>query len=165
MKKTAYIYKLKSKYIKDFRPLIVDYGFAEYKGEEEHIIAMPFRLPFDSLLTQGLIKQIEFLYTRGTSKEREEWEKNGMTFTEVLNPDQSTNFVLNVTDEIRNELTEAQFCISLSDLDKGCLFINAPNKIAYYNVNIYNDSGLSELVSALLKNGIIYKKRVKYGNA
>ena len=162
----AYTYKLKSKYLKDYRALVADYGFAEYKGEDGlHILAMPFRLSRDSLLVQGLIKRIEFLYEKGTSKEREEWENNGLTFTEVLNPDQSTHFSLNLTDEIYNDITEAQVCISLCDEDRGFMFINAPDKIAYYNVKIFDDSGLSELVNVLLQNKIIYRKRVKHGDA
>lgn len=166
MKKTAHVYKLKSKYIKDYRALVADYNFAEYKGEDgSHILAMPFRLPKDSLLVQGLIKRIEFLYEKGTTPEREEWEKNGLTFTEVLEPDQSTHFSLNMNDDIYNDITEAQCCISLCDEDKGFMFINAPDKIAYYNVKIFDDSGLSELVNSLLRNSIIYRKRVRHGNA
>lgn len=165
-KKTAYIYRLKSEFIKTPAKLIGAYPFfAEFKGEDQHIIAMKFTLPFESLLTQGLVKQIEFLYEKGTSKEREEWEKNGITFTEVLEPDQSTHFSLIMNDDLKKDLTEAELCISLSDEDRGCMFINAPNKIAYYNVSLYEDSGLGELVQSLLKNGYIYRKKVKYGNA
>ena len=166
MRKTAYIYKLKAKYVKNYKAVLALYPcLSLYEGEDERMIAMPFRLPEKSLLSQGLVKQIEFLYEKGTSKEREEWEKNGMTFTEVLNPDQSTHFVLNMNEEILNEITEAQLCMSLSDIDKGCLFINAPNKIAYYNIGIYEDSGLGDLIKSLLDNKIIYRKKVRYGDA
>lgn len=168
MKKSAYVYKIKSEYIHAPAKLIARYRcFSEYKGEDQHIIAMPFRLPFESLLVQGLIKQIEFLYEKGTTKEREEWEKNGITFTEVLNPDQSTTFSLDMNEDLKEELTEAQLCISLSDEDKGFMFINAPNKVAYYNVRIFEECGedIKKLVSHLLLDKIIYRKKVKYGNA
>ncbi len=165
LKKTAYVYKLMSKYVKHPEALMAKFPFISmYKGEDETMLAMPFRLPKESLLVTGLVKQIEFLYERGTSKDREEWEKEGYEFTEVLNPDQSTHFTLNMNDKIWNEVSEAQFCISLSELDKGFVFVNGPNKVAYYNVGIYKDCGLEELINALLKAKCIYKKKVRYGS-
>ncbi len=163
-KKTAYIYKIKSKYVK--RPeLLLRFGFLKFEGEDEVIFARRLKLPEDSLLAVGLVKQIEFLYERSTTPEREEWEMSGYNFTEVLEPNQSTHFSLLMTDAIKEEITEAQLCVSLSELDKGCMFVNGPNKIAYYNVGVYEQCGedLKVLISHLLMDGVIYRKKMKYG--
>ena len=165
MKKTSYIYRLKSKYIKEPKWVLANYPFQLFEGEDQKIMAMPIELSMDNILVQGLIKQIEFLYEKGTSEERDEWEKNGFEFELVLHEDQSTSYQLKITDDIKKDITQAEFCISLSDEDKGCLFINAPNKAAYYHYTIFGECGLQDCINDLIKDKIIYKKRIKYRDA
>ena len=139
-------------------------GFSLFETEGEKILARQIVLPKTSLLAVGLIKQIEFMYASGTSKERDEWEESGYTFTETLDVDQNKHFSLNMNDKIWDEVTHCELCISLSEEDRGCMFINAPSKIAYYNVSMFEECGedVKKLVSHLLLDGFIYRKKMHY---
>lgn len=164
----TYIYKLTHKYLKKPELITELYPFLKlYKSDddEENVIAMFIRLPIESYIPQKTIKVMEKLYTDGTSEERKNWEDNNIKFDYVLNPDQTNSFKLILTDDITKDITQAQFCISLSDIDRGCVFINGPDNVAYYNTNVYDEAGLGDLIKSLLEHKVIYRKKVKYGNA
>lgn len=162
MKKTRYIYKVKSK-IKKHPELLAKYGFNPYacEGEEDNeiIYARGLTLKGDCSIVKYLKRAIEKIYTKATSKEREE-DFAGLEFKEILTDDQQRDYEVVMNEELYKELTECQLCIPSSGLGEWSLFINAPDRVEYYNVAILNECA-KEIVDVLLTDKVIYKAKIK----
>ena len=161
MKKAKYIYKLKSKFKK--KPeLLAKYGFNPYVSENEEdnevIYAVPIVLSEDSSIFKYLKRAVEKIYSKATTAEREEFK--GLEFQEILTEKQQRDYLLVMTDEIRKEMSECQLCIPNSGLGEWCLFINAPDRIEYYNTDVLNECA-KDIIDQLLKDKAIYKSRVR----
>lgn len=150
----TYIYKLKSKYAKN-KDLLLNYGFNYCKTDEdvaESYYVMPIKLKKDNPITDYLIKVFEKIYSKADDEQKKEF--NEYTFTE----DGRVVF----DERLEKEFTECELCVSdnYEDIDKNVLFINAPDKITYYNTEILSKC-IPDIINKLLEYKIIYAKVYK----
>ena len=144
-----YVYKIKHNF-KKHPELLASYGFNPYQaeGEEEIIYALPIVLKEDSSIFQYLKKAFEKVHAKATDEEKERDFKN-YNFT-------SKTHKLILTKAIRKEFSECQLCFANDGLGAWTLFINAPDRVEYYNTVVL-DECIKDIIDKFLKDKVIYK--------
>lgn len=145
-----FIYRLKSKYAKH-PELLEEYGFNPYTNDEddEIVYAKAIKLPRECKIVNYLIMALEKCYKYAkTEEEKKEFENYSFT----------KNGKLRTTKKVLEEFTKCQLCVVDRGLGKNCLFINAPDRLEYYN-SADLDECCGEIIERLIKEKVIYKKR------
>lgn len=141
-----YVYKIKSKFLKQKNPLI-KYGFNLYCDEngEKTVYAIGIKIPINSTVVKYIIKELETSYNKYVLSEDKEKIKEHF----------DNNGKIILSDETQKELTECQLCFYAND---NTLFVNAPNGYEYANVEILNEC-CQAIIKNLLKDKIIYARK------
>lgn len=145
-----YVYRINHKFVK--KPFLLgEFGFNPYEDEETHelVVARPIVLKIDSSIAQSTIKLIEHFYKEASEKEREEDFKD-------YSFDESGKMIIN--DELEKEFTHCQLCFYTTDVGAHQLFVNAGLN-QYFNSKVL-DENIGDVIQELIKNKIIYKKRI-----
>ena len=162
-RKKTFVYKLVSKYRKH-PELLLNFGFQFYTDEknEEQIFAYPVVLAEDNPLFTQCVRFLEICYGKATTEEREN-DFKGFEFKKELTNDQQWVDRLIMNDDLKNEFSQAQLCVSINkrEADSCYLFINSPMQNAYYNFQTIKDCA-PEIIEKLLKNKVIYARRHLY---
>lgn len=158
MSEKKYLYKITYPFKKSQNKLL-EYGFSFYKDElgEESLYAQPIVLPETGSIFAYLKRAVEKIYTHATTEERQADFKD-YEFTEILTEDQKRDYVLTVTDDIKKEFTQAQLCVYTSGEGAWCLFINAPDRVQYYNAKTLEEE-CKGVIDKLLEYKVIRKAR------
>ena len=153
-----YLYKVKYKF-KRKPDLLLSYGFSQYKDEagEETLYAQPIILKENGSIFAYLKRALEKIYTYATSEERKN-DFNNYEFKEILTEKQKRDYELVITDEIRKDFTQAQLCCYDAGEGCWCLFINAPDRVQYYNATTLEEE-CGDLINKLVEAKVIYKAR------
>ena len=153
-----YLYKVKYNFKKNPDKLL-NYGFSKYEDDlgEETLYAMPIILPEGGSIYEYLKRALEKIYTYATSEERENDFKD-YHFVEILTEKQQRDYKLIVNDKIKDEFTKAQLCFYDAGEGAWCLFINAPDRVQYYNAVTLEES-CGDIIAKLVELKIIYKVR------
>lgn len=152
-----YLYKVKYNHKK--RDSLLKYGFSKFEDDlgEETLYAQPIELTENGSIFAYLKRAIEKIYTHATTEERETDFKN-YEFTEIVDENGKKDYLLTVTDDIKKEFTQAQLCVYDSGEGAWCLFINAPDRVQYYNATTLEEE-CGEIIAKLVELGVIYKVR------
>lgn len=149
----TYIYRLKSKYARN-KDLLLELGFNYCKTDDdlESYYVMPIKLKKDNPITDYLTKVFEKIYSKANDEQKEEFKDYHFDYNGHLIWDE----------KIEQEFTECELCVSdnVDDIDKNVLFINAPDKITYYNTEIICKC-IPNIINKLLEEKVIYAKRYK----
>ena len=146
-KRKQYLYKLTRPFIK--HPCFLEaYGFKKYtdESEEETFYAKGIKLSLRSSIVKYIKAAFEKIYSIADNKEdfsEYEFDSKGKVV---------------MTEKVKKEFTRCQLCIPLSGLGANTLFINAPDRIEYYNSEVL-DECVKKDIDKLLKNKVIYAKR------
>lgn len=146
-----YVYKIKSKY-KKHPELLEKYGFIPYQaeGEEEIIYAVGIVLGTETSIFQYLKKAFEKIYSKANEQEKEEFKEYSFT----------KDGRLKLTKKVKDEMSKCQLCFANSNLGEWTLFINAPDRVEYYNTKVLEEC-VPDLIETLRKDKVIYKSKVK----
>ena len=159
MKKSKHVYKICTKFKKHPELLTKKYGFIPYQaeGEEEIIYARGIKLSEDNSIFKYLKRCMEKIYMKATTAEREADFKD-YEFKEILTPDQKRDYELVLTDSIRKEFSECQICFANNGLGAWTMFINAPDRVEYYNTEVIDECA-SDIIKLLLIERVIYRAK------
>lgn len=148
----SYVYQIEHKFKRNM-DVLRKYGFEKYVDEdgEEIIYAKRIVLPIESSIVTHLKTVFERIYKSANEEEKKEFEDYSFT----------KNGKLKLTKNVKKEFSECQLCVSVnSDVGKYTLFINAPDKIEYYSVDVL-DECVKDIIEQLKQEKIIYKKKAR----
>lgn len=158
MAKKEYLYKVQKK-LQKHPEMLLSSGFSKFEDEsgEETLYAMPIVLPETGSIFAYLKRSLEKIYTYATTEERQNDFKN-FHFQEILTEKQQKDYVLTVTEEIKQDFTKAQLCCYDNGEGQWCLFVNAPDHVQYYNAKTLEEE-CGDIVAKLVEAKVIYKAK------
>ena len=161
--KTGKVYRLVSKYRKH-PELLLNYGFNFYEDEdhETQVFAYPIKLAKDNPLFIQCVRFLEHCYEEATTEEREK-DFMDYEFRLELQENQKNAWRLVLTQDLIDEFSNAQLCVTLDKASQDCtfLFINSPIQNAYYHADTVRECA-PEFIKRLFKDKVIYTKKIKY---
>jgi len=174
-----YCYKFKTNIIKVkennayAHPLIEKYGFKPVQQEYENETglkayywneswAKTIKIGPQSVVAKWLKKNVENIY-KAEKKKKEETGEPSKWYTEIRESgydfDDEGNLIEN---KAFLSGLEGQLCVMATGEMRGVLFINMSGCVEFYDSKTL-DSSATEDIEALVKAGVIYKKRLKVG--
>lgn len=163
----SYIYRVKSKYLKnDCEKLNKFFRRYESENQEDVVYAIPYVFRPESLYTQVILNTFNSPKWQShmhleNPEIRDQMEQDGLKFEEVVFEDGHSELKLIESEELLKELGTALICVEASEPEtKGYLFIASntdgdEGTLCLYDSNFLEDA--QEVLKALIKEGVVYK--------
>lgn len=164
-----YVYKVKSKWLKlrkdgsrDIEEYFSKFTSALETGGCEEIYSISYRLLPDSTLVRGdvsLLNDPKWQKAAKLSEHIDEFAKEGLLFSEIVNKDGSITYVLQEDEETLKDFEMCRLCVDTIDEEThGMLFIlRSDGHTMYYNTKVLHDN-MPDIIDKLLADDVIYKR-------
>ena len=168
-----YCYKVKHKFLKvrDDGSRDIENYFHKYishdqqTGFNEEIYAIAYRLRPESSIVRGFVALCNDPKWQKAAKIEEnvdEFAKQGLCFTEILDADGGKTFILQEDEESLKDFEMVRLCVDLIDDETfGYLFILlSDGHTLYYNAKVLEEH-MPEIIKGLIDDDVIYKKAIE----